>query len=158
MGLEPTTTGITIRDSNQLSYAHHNKTVQSKKWKVKSFFFKTFYFPLFTVVLARPAGLEPAAAGLAYQLLLSQPLASLWSGLSLHRFRCHTYSLYGTLRYPDDQSCIHTGKPQVSTGLPSALPVKVSPLQCGALKRFIFPKEAPISGSCHYLKAGALSS
>ena len=24
MGFEPTTTGITIRDSNRLSYAHHN--------------------------------------------------------------------------------------------------------------------------------------
>ena len=27
MGLEPTTTGITIRDSNQLSYAHHKKMI-----------------------------------------------------------------------------------------------------------------------------------
>ena len=63
--------------------------------------------------LARPAGFEPATLGLAYQLLLSQPDyigldprlrgddtygVSLWSGLSLHRLRCHTYSLYGSLR------------------------------------------------------------
>ena len=39
MGLEPTTPGITIRYSNQLSYAHHQ-------------------------TLARPTGLEPATAGL----------------------------------------------------------------------------------------------
>ena len=41
MGFEPTTTGITIRYSNQLSYAHHNNNT-----------------------LARPTGLEPATAGL----------------------------------------------------------------------------------------------
>src|SRR5690242_17097164 len=41
MGFEPTTSGITIRDSNQLSYAHHKNTL-----------------------LARPTGLEPATVGL----------------------------------------------------------------------------------------------
>ena len=63
-----------------------------------------------TCTLARPEGLEPSTLGLAYQLLLSQPepttpasvsqrsTHSLWSGLSLHRLRCCTYSLYGTPR------------------------------------------------------------
>ena len=41
MGFEPTTSGITIRDSNQLSYAHHK-----------------------AVKLARPTGIEPATVGL----------------------------------------------------------------------------------------------
>jgi len=45
-----------------------------------------------------------------------------------------------------------TGQPQVSTGLPSALPVKGSPLQCSPLHRFCFPMQAP------YSKADALSS
>ncbi len=44
------------------------------------------------------------------------------------------------------------GQPQVSTGLPSALPVKGSPLQCSPLYRFSFPAQAP------HLKAEALSS
>ena len=49
--------------------------------------------------MARPAGLEPATLGLAYQLPLSRPrTASLWSGLSLRHLRRRTYSLYGTLR------------------------------------------------------------
>ena len=48
-------------------------------------------------LLARPAGLEPATLGLAYQLQFSLPrVTGLWSGLSLHRLRCCTYSLYGT--------------------------------------------------------------
>ena len=40
MGFEPTTTGITIRDSNQLSYIHHR------------------------LILVRPTGFEPATLGL----------------------------------------------------------------------------------------------
>ena len=53
-----------------------------------------------SLVLARPAGLEPATLGLAYQLPLSRPQhpPSLWSGLSLRRLRRRTYSLYGALR------------------------------------------------------------
>ena len=49
--------------------------------------------------MVRPAGLEPATLGLAYQLPLSRPRqAGLWSGLSLRHLRRHTYSLYGALR------------------------------------------------------------
>ncbi len=56
-------------------------------------------FYLFSFNLARPAGLEPATLGLAYQLPLSRPrTAGLWSGLSLRHLRRRTYSLYGTLR------------------------------------------------------------
>ncbi len=36
------------------------------------------------------------------------------------------------------------GQPKVSSGLPSALPVKVSPIQCGSLYGFTFPIKAPI--------------
>ena len=42
-------------------------------------------------------------------------------------------------------------KRRVSTGLPSASPVKVSPLRCGPLQQFRFPLQAPHS------KADALS-
>ena len=55
------------------------------------------------------------------------------------------------LSLQDAQVTLYVGCPQVSTGLPSALPVKVSPLQCGPLGRFRFPTQAPHS------KADALS-
>jgi hypothetical protein len=84
--------------------------------------------------LARPAGLEPATLGLAYHYCFRSPRSprGLGSGLSLHRRRCRTYSLYGA---PPTE--------QVSTGLPSAQPVKVSPLRCGPLQGFISPLKAP---------------
>src|SRR6185503_3767269 len=47
-GFEPPTTGITIRYSNQLSYAHHNEPELSHT----------------ALRMARPAGLEPTTAGL----------------------------------------------------------------------------------------------
>ena len=47
MGLEPTTTGITIRYSNQLSYAHRKSQTL-----------------ILCLSMARPAGLEPTTAGL----------------------------------------------------------------------------------------------
>jgi hypothetical protein len=101
----------------QLSYVHH----------------VTLNLPT-RCVMARPAGLEPATLGLAYHYCFRSLhiLASSWSGLSLHRLRCRTYSLYGA---PPCE--------QVSTGLPSARPVKVSPLRCGPLQRFTSRLEAP---------------
>ena len=57
------------RDHNpglyQLSYAHHGKRIVGG-----------FCHRCTTRKLARPAGLEPATLGLAYQLLLSQPQAN----------------------------------------------------------------------------------
>ena len=58
-------------------------------------------------VLARPAGLEPATAGLAYHYSFRcrRRAGVCWSGLSLHRLRCRTYSLYGSprcRRFPRD--------------------------------------------------------
>ena len=47
-GLEPPTTGITIQDSNQLSYSHH--------WN--------FFAREICRRMARPAGLEPTTTGL----------------------------------------------------------------------------------------------
>ena len=37
-----------------------------------------------------------------------------------------------------------TGQPMVSSGLPSALPVKVSPIQCNPLYELSFPIKAPV--------------
>ena len=131
MGFEPTTTGATILRSTNWA-TPTIKSVKSEKYKVER---TPFYFQLFTCYLligapertrtSNPRLSLPATAFAAF-------IQSLWSGLSLHHCRCHTYSLYGSLR-------------QVSTGLPSASPVKVSPLQCGSLYKFRFPIEAPLT-------------
>jgi hypothetical protein len=60
MGLEPTTTGITIRDSNQLSYAHHKNVKMSV---VAGDYTRDESF-CSTLKLARPAGVEPATTSL----------------------------------------------------------------------------------------------
>ena len=57
MGFEPTTTGITIRDSNQLSYAHH-------KILIVAGYYTCDESTCSTLKLARPAGVEPATTSL----------------------------------------------------------------------------------------------
>jgi hypothetical protein len=56
MGFEPTTTGITIRDSNQLSYAHHTTIKHAGQ--------NTLAAPAFQITLARPTGIEPVTPSL----------------------------------------------------------------------------------------------
>ncbi len=127
------------RDHNpglyQLSYAHHGiqilarlappvHSLFSRKWRARQDG-PPFSRPVVALCaprceprfsscqsleLARPAGFEPATAGLAYQLPLSRPrlMSGLWSGLSLRHLRRRTYSLYGSprtvnaLRFPRD--------------------------------------------------------
>ena len=89
MGLEPTTTGITIRYSNQLSYAHH-KTLS---------------------MLARPTGIEPATVGLegrcsirlSYRrnALGCRATAGRGRGIRTHDFQLPKLALYQAELYPD---------------------------------------------------------
>src|SRR3990170_8448151 len=58
MGLEPTTTGITIRDSNQLSYAHHAMTAPILYLR------RRLGAACSLSGLARPTGIEPVTPSL----------------------------------------------------------------------------------------------
>ena len=83
------------RDHNpglyQLSYAHH--------CFVRANTLKLIMFGQQLLLMARPAGLEPATPGLAYHYRFRGPDESgSWSGLSLHHLRRRTFSLYGALR------------------------------------------------------------
>ena len=153
MGFEPTTSGATIqRSTTELHppcFTRHTLPAMFRPPCFTRHVFRALfprYFrkrrPARLPGLARPRGFEPLTLGLAYQLLFSQPLhQSLWSGLSLHRLRCRTYSLYGApwpaimagnRGFPRD--CQRSG---LLTG-------KVSPLRCGPLYRFYFPVKAPL--------------
>ena len=128
------------RDHNpglyQLSYAHHRGD------------YRTTCISSFAIDSGAPGRTRTCNRRLSLPTTaFAASVSSLWSGLSLHRHRCCTYSLYGS---PSADVAFWLAR--VSTGLPSALPVKGSPLQCSPLYRFCFPAQAPHS------KADALSS
>ena len=105
--------------------------------------------------IARGTMTRPGAPGrtrtcnprLSLPLLFSQPLSGfvVWT-ISSPSQVLHVWPL----RIPAPPSLHGAATSRVSTGLPSARPVKGSPLQCSPLRRFRFSPEAPsyLEGRC----------
>lgn len=115
MGFEPTTTGITIRDSNQLSYIHHRS------------------------ILARPTGLEPATVGLEGRCSIRlsyrrshcavERFAGRGRGIRTPDFCVPNATLYQTELYPvsNPRSCRHRSLEMLRVTLRSVNPYRSTP-------------------------------